>query len=200
MTQARDRRNMADSVEKGVPYDPLDYGNLARNVVGALMGQPISCLPPPAPFEGMGVYAIYYDGDLEWYGSIRGLEVPIYVGSAVPAGKRKGAGMASSRSLYNRLAQHSRSIEQTENLQLSDFQCRYLVVVPVWIGLAERFLIEHYQPVWNTVIDGFGNHDPGAGRKGMKRPLWDVIHPGRTWAMRLRAVETLEEILARVKA
>lgn len=188
-----------EKADNPVPYDPLDYSNLAKNVVGALMGQPIASLPPPTPFEGMGVYAIYYTGELEWYGSIKGLEIPIYVGSAVPAGKRKGLGPASSRPLFNRLMQHSRSIDQAENLRLVDFQCRYLVVIPVWIGLAERFLIEHYRPVWNTVIEGFGNHDPGAGRKDMKRPLWDVAHPGRPWAMRLRSVETIEDVVVRLQ-
>lgn len=39
-------------------YDPLDYDNLAQNVVRALMEQPCQNLAP-APFEGVGVYALY---------------------------------------------------------------------------------------------------------------------------------------------
>lgn len=70
------------------------------------------------------------------------------------------------------------------------------VVVPVWISLAERFLIEHYRPIWNTVIDGFGNHDPGMGRRNMKRPRWDILHPGREWAERLRPAETADRIIS----
>jgi hypothetical protein len=102
--------------------------------------------------------------------------------------------------LHQRLVQHATSIEQAENLKLEEFRCRYLVVVPVWISLAERFLIDHFRPVWNTVVDGFGNHDPGQGRVNMRRPRWDILHPGRPWAKRLRALETPEQIVALIKA
>ena len=85
------------------------------------------------------------------------------------------------------------------NLRREDFACRYLVVVPVWITLAERFLREHYQPVWNVMLDGFGNHDPGAGRRGMRRPRWDIVHPGRHWAERLSASESTADALAALR-
>lgn len=161
------------------------------------MEQSCVFLLPPEPFDGVGVYAIYYKGDFKPYSSFKGEEVPIYVGSAVMVGKRKGLkDVGSGRQLYNRLAQHSKSIGLSNNLDLGDFCCRYLIVVPVWIELAERFLIEHYRPIWNTVIDGFGNHDPGAGRKDMKRPRWDILHPGRPWAKKLKAAENPAQILA----
>jgi hypothetical protein len=97
--------------------------------------------------------------------------------------------------LYQRLRDHAKSIEQAENPQLDEFQCRYVVVVPVWITLAERFLIDHFRPAWNTLIDGFGNHPPGSGRQGMRRPRWDILHPGRPWAAALRAAETADGIV-----
>ena len=100
-----------------------------------------------------------------------------------------------ARTLFNRLKQHSRSIEQAANLDIAEFSCRFLVVVPVWITLAERFLIEHFSPLWNTVVDGFGNHDPGSGRRNMKRPKWDILHPGREWATRLSPEETEAQII-----
>ena len=180
------------------PYDPLNYGNLAQNVVRALMDRPLVALPPDDAFEGAGVYAIYYRGELDWYACVAGEEVPIYVGSALAAGERKGlaTGQPAGRVLWNRLRQHSGSIRQAENLRIEDFRCRYLVVVPVWISLAERFLVEHYNPLWNTRIDGFGNHPPGKGRAGMKRPRWDILHPGRDWAATLNASETAEDIIA----
>jgi len=180
------------------PYDPLDYDNLAQNVVRALMAQPCVELPPPAAFEGSGVYALYYLGDLDYYANMRGKETPIYVGSAVPAGKRKGGAAKSAaerKKLYNRLGQHAKSVDTAKNLSVADFRCRYLVVVPVWIGLAERFLIKHYHPVWNTVVDGFGNHAPGGGRSSMKRPRWDILHPGRAWAQKLAAAEDMSDII-----
>jgi hypothetical protein len=152
-------------------------------------------------FEGSGVYAIYYHGDFSGYSSlVKAADAPpIYVGKAVPTGARKGGRrVLGGKELCQRLREHSESIEQAQNLELTHFTCRYLVVVPVWITLAERFLVEHYQPVWNVVIDGFGNHDPGAGRRAMKRPRWDILHPGRPWADRLAPQESFEEVLARL--
>jgi hypothetical protein len=182
-------------------YDPLDYENLARSVVQALLAGPDEPLPPHEVFEGSGVYAIYYRGDFSSYSPLVKSpdSRPIYVGKAVPTGARKGARrVLRGRELYQRLKEHSESIGQAKNLELKDFTCRYLVVVPVWITLAERFLVEHYQPVWNVAIDGFGNHDPGAGRRAMKCPRWDILHPGRPWAAKLTPQESFQEVLARV--
>lgn len=185
------------------PYDPLDYGNLARSVVEALLCGPEVQMPLAEPFEGSGVYALYYRGHFEGYTPLVATEPvpPIYVGKAVPTGARKGRASAlPGQELCRRLREHGDSIQQATNLELSDFTCRYLVVVPVWITLAERFLLEHYQPVWNVAIDGFGNHDPGRGRRNMRRPQWDILHPGRTWAQKLTAQQSFEEVLAQFDA
>jgi hypothetical protein len=40
-------------------------------------------------------------------------------------------------------------------------------------------MIEQFRPIWNLVIDGFGNKDPGKRRATQYRSLWDVLHPGR---------------------
>jgi len=185
-------------------YDPLDYSNLAKSVVTALLEKAPAPLAALSPFPGAGVYAIYYSGDFEAYTRIvrQKYQIPIYVGKAIPAGGRKGqTGVTSSpgSELYKRLKEHAQSIEQTENLLLDDFTCRYLVVLPVWVSLAEQFLINHYRPVWNLVLDGFGNHPPGAGRKDMRRPRWDIVHPGRAWAKKLVAEETLTDLLAELE-
>ena len=183
-------------------YDPLHYENLARSVVSALLEAEAVAMPPATEFSGSGVYALYYAGGLPFYEGIASQEchTPIYVGKAAPAGRRKGGRSSgadgSSSELFRRLRQHSKSVEQAHNLHLSEFRCRYLVVVPVWIDLAERSLLEHFRPVWNTVIDGFGNHDPGRGRRAMRRPRWDVVHPGRPWAVTLQTDETVEDVLA----
>lgn len=181
-------------------YDPLNYDNLARSVVNALLAAEAVAMPPATEFSGSGVYALYYTGGLPFYEGIASQQchTPIYVGKAAPAGGRKGGRSSAegSSELFRRLRQHGRSVEQAHNLQLSEFRCRYLVVVPVWIDLAERFLLEHFRPVWNTVIDGFGNHDPGRGRRAMRRPRWDVVHPGRPWAAALQTDETLEDVLS----
>lgn len=182
------------------PYDPLDYENLARSVVGALMERPLGPIPPKQQFAGAGVYAIYYAGDIDWYAAISRSDSPIYVGKAVPAGRRKGMTSArvDGRPLHRRLAEHAASIDQAENLTAADFGCRYLVLEPVWIALAERFLIERFGPVWNTVVDGFGNHPQGKYRSTGKRSRWDVLHPGRPWAATRQVVEKAEDILREI--
>ena len=50
------------------------------------------------------------------------------------------------------------------------------------IGTVEAALIRLYTPLWNSSIDGFGNHDPGKGRYNQAKSDWDVFHPGRKWA------------------
>ena len=75
-----------------------------------------------------------------------------------------------------------KSIATTENLKTADFHCRYLVSDDIWIPLGESLLIESFQPLWNVLIEGFGIHTPGAGRKKQVRSKWDTIHPGRSLA------------------
>lgn len=50
------------------------------------------------------------------------------------------------------------------------------------IASIEAALIAMHRPLWNSVIDGFGNHNPGRKRVSGKIPQWDVLHPGRGWA------------------
>lgn len=175
------------------PYNPLDLGHLGEGIARALLAQPVDTLPPARRFLGSGIYAIYYTGAFQSYAPIRGrnidgaLALPIYVGKAIPAGRRVGgAGFdsPSSADLFNRLREHSGTIDAVHNLALADFCCRYLIVAPVWIPLAEELLTRWFKPLWNTVIWGFGNHDPGQGRYNQERSLWDVLHPGRAWAQR----------------
>jgi len=148
------------------PFDPLDYETIAATVVDALLHRPLEALAALPQFRGAGIYALYYGGDFPAYASIRLPEVK----------------------------EHASSIEQATNLELVDFQCRYLCVQHLWIPLAEQVLVSKFQPVWNVVLDGFGNHPPGSGRRGMRRPRWDILHPGRPWALALEAQETAEQM------
>jgi hypothetical protein len=128
--------------------------------------------------------------------------IPIYVGSANPAGSRIGGDVLSPEVrpvLYTRLGEHRRSIEQADNLEVDQFRCRYLRVRPVWIPVAEQMLIRRFGPVWNSVVDGFGNHPPGSGRSNMRRPRRDVVHPGRPWAARLAPQETAQELTGQIE-
>lgn len=176
-------------------YNPLDYANLTASLVRELMHRGPYGLPVSRRIAGAGVYALFYQGDFVPYARIKSLDSsqPIYVGKAVPRGARKGRtrGQASTATeLYSRLNQHARSIEATGNLRLSDFTCRFLVVTPLWITMAERFLIENFQPVWNVWLEGFGIHDPGSGRHAGEVSWWDALHPGREFALRLRSTRS----------
>lgn len=172
----------------GVPYNPLDKLNLGRSVAEALLLKPVVPLGDTAELIGAGVYAIYYTGDFEPYEPVAekntksGFNQPIYVGKAVPKGARKGGlsfDAAKGRPLRDRLRIHANSIDGAENLKVTDFQYRALVVDDIWIPLGENMLIEEFKPIWNLIIDGFGNKTPGARRETQYRSAWDVLHPGR---------------------
>ena len=176
-------------------YNPLERRNLAESVASALLSRPAVSLPPPE-FEGAGVYALYYTGRFSAYVDISRRNssgrwgAPIYVGRAVPSGSRRGhlaLDQPPGSVLSSRLSQHAQSIEQARNLESGDFYCKFLVVDDIWIPLAESLLITMFRrtSVWNILLDGFGNHDPGGGRRNQRRSPWDTVHPGRPWAVRL---------------
>jgi hypothetical protein len=74
------------------------------------------------------------------------------------------------------------------------FYCRFLVVDDIWIPLGESLLIEKTKPLWNVIVDGFGNHDPGKGRYNQQMSAWDTLHPGRDWAKKLQPGKSETEI------
>jgi hypothetical protein len=192
-----------------LPFNPLDKKNLGASVAIALLTSKTQQLGDLQKFKGAGIYALYYTGSFHAYEelSTRNADAkyaaPIYIGKAVPSGARKGIGSisgASSQALYNRLSEHAESITVVNNLRVDDFACRYLVVDDIWIPLGESLLIAHFSPLWNALIDGFGNHDPGKGRYEGMRPRWDVLHPGRRWAEKCRErPETADEIAMEVE-
>lgn len=92
-----------------------------------------------------------------------------------------------STALSKRLQEHKASIDAVESLKIEDFTYRSLIVDDIWISLGETLVIQRYQPLWNQVVDGFGNHDPGGGRYSGMCPAWDELHPGRVWAARCQA-------------
>ncbi|MFJ1938129.1 Eco29kI family restriction endonuclease [Kitasatospora sp. NPDC088160] len=167
------------------PYNPLDLENLGRSVERELLKHDPEPLDSIKIMMGAGVYALYYTGSHPLYQAISGTETPIYVGQARPEGTRKGNVDPSKVScpLWDRLGEHRMSIEQVEDLDVADFKVRYLVAIEAFVSLAERVMIMDARPVWNSVVDGFGNHDPGADRRRTgKRPPWDELHPGRWWS------------------
>lgn len=175
--------------------------SVIQNALGFFASRPLTSLPPPLRFLGSGVYALYYQGNLGLYSKISEKnhtanieeKIPIYVGKAVPSGWRTArVRQTEDASIYRRLSEHSNTITACENLELKDFQCKFLIlneiegdlIVPI-----EAALIRHYTPLWNSFIDGFGNHDPGSGRYNQSMSEWDTFHPGRSWAKKCAGKE-----------
>jgi hypothetical protein len=188
------------------------FTELIKDAVRFFNGTPVHELPPLEAFSGTGVYAIYCTtttGPYRKYGELNRLAYnhPIYIGKAVPKGWRQSrtSGDASSTSseLHSRLREHSRSVSSASDLKLNDFKCRFVIFegdASDMIGTLEAALIKLHQPLWNTTLDGFGNHDPGKGRYQQARSDWDVIHPGRAWADKCQGTANdREAILKRIE-
>jgi hypothetical protein len=169
---------------------------------------PVDTLPPSERFSCGGVYALYYQGDFGLYSELSIDEIgensrPIYIGKAVPSGWRTARISASQgQQLFNRIKEHYRNINSATNLNPDDFRCRYMVLdvdESGIIGPIEAALIRKFQPLWNTVIDGFGNHTPGAGRFEQAKSGWDVLHPGRAWAERCKGqAPSYDDLVVRI--
>ena len=178
-------------------YASNAFEEIIKDTIRFFNGTPVVDLPLSEKFHGTGVYAIYYIGKFNLYKEIAErnrieFALPIYVGKAVPRGWRQARVEdqygKKSYELNGRLKEHSRSIDQTNNLELADFCCRFMILegsASSLIGTVEAALIRYYEPLWNTQLDGFGNHDPGKGRYNQAKSDWDVTHPGRPWADRL---------------
>jgi hypothetical protein len=185
------------------------FQGIVDEAIGFFASTPVHRLPPPHRFIGTGVYGLYYVGDLELYTKTAELNQkacihPIYVGKAVLSGWRTARVTDSEAPiLYQRLREHARSIQQAANLQVSDFRCQFMILGGVESDLVvpvEAELIRRYRPLWNSVVDGFGNHDPGKGRYNQARSEWDVLHPGRLWADRLTGESPhLEDVVTKVQ-
>lgn len=177
---------------KHVFYSP-EFEELIKDTIRFFNGTPIQPLPPLESFDGAGVYALYFIGKKGIYKKFHEINrldfrLPIYVGKAVPRGWRQGRiAESTSQELYRRLCEHTKSIVAAENLSKDDFLCRFMILENAasnLIGTVEAALIRHYQPLWNSHVDGFGNHDPGSGRYNQERSEWDIIHSGRKWALK----------------
>lgn len=180
---------------------------LVKDAVRFLHGTPAQPVPPVEKFSGSGVYVLYYMGDFPPYSPIAELnrlayQMPIYVGKAVPSGWRQGRlSNVDSRnfSLYSRLREHSRNLKDAENLELLDFACRFMIFeggTVSMVSTVESFLIREFNPLWNAMVDGFGNHDPGKGRYEQEVSAWDILHAGRAFARKLQPGKLTEKEIA----
>ena len=189
------------------------FAELVKDAVRFFNGTPVHPLPLSKRFKGTGIYAIYYTGSADPYSKYAELnrlsyDFPIYVGRAVPTGWRQSRTTnvkgRSSTELYSRLREHARNIEIVDNLKVEDFTCRFMIFEGPssdMIGTLEAAVIKWKRPLWNTYLDGFGNHDPGKGRYEQAKSDWDVLHPGRSWADKCTGeAPTRESVLAGVEA
>jgi Eco29kI restriction endonuclease len=178
-------------------YDPASTHNLSRDVVRELLAQPFGPMPPAQRFVGAGIYALYYAGSDPVYAAVSDPKCrkgPIYVGKSRPAKNEKDA------PLYSRLRDHATSIGQAPNLNVAEFRCRYLILVPAWIRPSEDFLEDYYQPLWNKVLKGFGNRAVGGTRTGQQASLWDTLHGGRAGAATAAQRRNRQDIVKAVAA
>lgn len=192
------------------PYNPLELEALGYSLLRKLERQPTHPLADLPKFPGAGLYALYYNGNFSTYGKIggynraNGCRIPIYVGRAKDPGARKGLDPftpVSKPLLWQRVNDHRKTIAGAGNLDLSDFFVRVLVVLPIWVPLAESMAIRQYRPLWNTTVQGFGIHAPGSGRHGQQLSHWDSLHPGRSFVAKLKRNESVtpESLLARIR-
>ena len=175
---------MPDHDQVYKPFDPLAVDNVGVTLAVELLEQPLQPMPPEEGFAGAGVYALYYSGDHRAYASLVSLDggrfkYPVYIGKAAGESAKQGFNPQTSggRKLYNRIGQHASSIEDVENLSLSDFRCRFLILNDAYIALAESVMIRAFRPPWNGM--SFGSKVVGKNRMSGKPSLWDSLHPGR---------------------
>lgn len=182
--------------EPGASFDPTNPDTAGRLVALALIAQDRVPMDRIARTYGSGVYAIYYQGNHPAYAGVSGTETPISVGKADPKQADARTAREQGPQLYGRLADHRRMIRTvgeyaTANglpnpLHVEDFQCRRLVCATNAQLVAERHLIGTFRPIWNNEVGlcwGISKHGDAAKTRKNKRSPWDVMHPGRTWAM-----------------
>ena len=135
---------------------------IRSQVISQLEASPEHPLTLDVAPAASGVYALYRNGKL------------VYVGKAM-----------GDTTLKRRLGEHFRKIAGRSNIDTSEMTCRFLEIESPWfVRAAEDALIVSYREKdlveWNG--SGFGLHDPGAGRPGIRVPKWDQDFPPREGA------------------
>lgn len=202
---AKSSRPLRPLSPKGQPFDRSkhvytngEFVELVKDAIRFFNGTPVHSLPPPERFHGSGIYALYYTGSYALYEKYAALNrlsynFPIYIGKAVPKGWRQARTSHTvgtlDTSLYSRLTEHARNIDCVNEIDADDFACRFMIFEGEssdMISTLEAALIKWKKPLWNSFLDGFGNHTPGQGRFDQSKSDWDVIHPGRAWAKKCK--------------
>jgi hypothetical protein len=178
-------------------FDPSLPSTVGLFVSIALIAQDQEPLSNTTESYGSGVYAIYYRGAEPLYAGISGTQTPIYVGKADPKIPTAATPDEQGTQLFRRLRNHLKSIKIAEQYGLShtniphkiaarDFVCRRLVCATNAQLVAERCLIDIFKPIWNSgmkICWGISKHGDASETRANRRSPWDVVHPGRAWAM-----------------
>lgn len=191
--------------DPGTSFDPGDPDTAGRLVALALIAQDRVPMNRLARTYGSGVYAIYYVGDHPLYEAVSKTETPMYVGKADPDNPTARTSREQGPRLFGRLADHRRMIKTVGDyavanslehpLRVEDFEARRLVCATNAQLVAEKHLIGMFRPIWNNEIGicwGISKHGDAAKTRANKRSPWDVMHPGRAWAM----AEALDDKMA----
>jgi len=188
-------------------FDPGDPAIVGRFIALAMFAQPRIPLLEVDRFHGSGVYALYYRGDFRAYGPISGTETPIYVGKVDPGQDTARTPLEQGDKISSRLKDHLRTLgKASSTLAVTDFDCRFLVVQSGWQVAAEDYLINLFQPVWNSETDicfGVGKHGDAPSTRSNRRSPWDTLHPGREWAWRdpnMEDARSEEQILSDIQS
>lgn len=196
-------------------FDPSDPKVVGRMVALALLAQIRVPLNQIEPAYGSGVYAIYYEGGHPLYQAISGTETPIYVGKADPSSGDASTVREQGPRLTGRLLEHAGTIATAAGyalndlaaglhpIRLEDFTCRRLVCATNAQLVAEKHLIGMFWPLWNSETKacwGMSKHGDAAKTRANKRSPWDVVHPGRAWALDTLLEDSLtpDEIRSRI--
>jgi hypothetical protein len=170
-----------------VVLDPSDPEVVGRLIAETLLVQERRALAGIPKFYGSGVYALYYSGGFDAYQPLVGTQTPIYVGKADPAKHGATTPEQQGTKVWDRLNEHRKSITAAQNLEVHDFECRYLVVRSAWQNTAETYLISRFSPIWNNEVKicyEFGKHGDDPATRSNQRSPWDTLHPGRAWALK----------------
>jgi len=175
--------------EPSIIFDPSDPRRIGELIATTLLNQPrhsLAELASSKKFYGSGVYSIYYNGSYKCYQPASNTETPLYIGKVNPKDTNAQNTKQQGTKLYDRLVNdHAKNINTSDNLNLSDFDCRFLVVKSAWQNTAEDYLINWFKPIWNNEVNicfGIGKHGDASKTRANKRSPWDTLHPGRKWA------------------
>lgn len=161
-------------------FDPLSTGQIANTICETLERQPLVSMVSEIPrFGGSGLYALYYRGHGEnLYRPLVNLQIPVYAGQALSSNSATGLRVQDRFPLHARLRKHRTSITEG-GLSIGEFRFRALLLPDVHADLGENALRVGYQPVWNSILTGFGSNEQGSATRQSKKTKWDTVHPGR---------------------